>query len=131
MGETTIQFHPETKKPMPVSAREYQLMDRHEKRVFEKVLSDGEKKDFQLATMKHLWNQPLSERRDIANEFVAKLEKRENKSIGDKVELVMAKVHAASLKLPEKHPIFFRKFRQGEHPIPKILREAKSPYMIG
>lgn len=130
MGETQ-QITPETKKPTPVSTREYQLMDRHEKRAFERSLSKGEKKEFQMAVMAKLFAQPVSERREIMKARVAKLSARENTSLGDKMELAFAKLQEKQLSLPKKEPVFFRKFRTGEPKAPKFLASAKSPYLIG
>lgn len=128
MTETTFQFNPETKKPMPVSMREFLLMDRKEQRAFNVALTKDEKFAFQASVFMKMVEMPQEERREIQKEFVAKLEKREDKSIGDKVELVREKWVLASLSLPEKQPIFFRKLR---NKVPfKSIRDAKSPYLI-
>lgn len=130
MAETTVQFHPETKRSKPVSIREYLLMDRKEQRAFTKALTKEEKFAFQASVIKKLVEMPQEQEREIKKEFVAKLEKRNNSSIADKIELVLAKLYLKGLALPKKEPIFLRKVR-AKMPFPKRIRDAKSPYLIG
>jgi len=129
MQEITLSSNPEIEKPHPVSIREYLLMDRHEIRAFTKKLTKQEKFDFQASVMKKLVEMPPEQLREIRAEFVEKLKKRQNKSIADKIELKQAILHQVSMALPKKEPIFFRKLR-AKVPMPKAIREAKSPYLI-
>ncbi|MEK7533006.1 MAG: hypothetical protein AAB542_01100 [Patescibacteria group bacterium] len=130
MTETTARFNPETGKPNPISQREFHLMDRKEKRTFFVSLSGDEKKMFQAAIMVAVEALPLKVRREQQQMLVAKLEKRNSASMGDKVEILLEKVRLKQLMLPEKKPIFFRKLRSREFPWPKWMKEAKSPYLI-
>lgn len=128
---TEIQNTVETgKQPTPVSYKEYSLMDRHEARAFFGKLTKDEKKDFQAAVVRVYTETPLSERRAIAQELVAKLEKRENKTIGDKLELVLEKLRLKQIMLPEKPPLLLQKLRNKPMPLPRFIKEAKSPYLI-
>jgi hypothetical protein len=132
MAEAVPQrFNPETGKPNPVSLREVMLMDRKEGKAFVKPLNKKEEWDFQVAVQSAALKMPLIERREVAKEFVAKLQKRENKSIGDKLEVGLAKLQLARLMLPEKQPIFFRKLRTKELKLPKWMTEKKSAYLMG
>lgn len=130
MAETSLHFHPETGKPMPVSYQEFYNLDRHEVRAFLRAFSRKESKDFQLAVVAKALTLTRDERRKLEKAFVDKLEKRENKSVGDKVELYLARLRLKKVMLPEKKPIFFRKLRTGEPKVPVFLRNAKSPYLI-
>lgn len=129
MNETQ-RFSPETGKPIPVSLREFMLMDRHEERAYIKPLSKKEKYDFQLAALHGIANMPLSEKRAIQKEFVAKLEARTHMSIGDKIELAIEKFRNRLLQLPEKKPILFRKLRKKPMAFPKMFGSGKSPFLI-
>ncbi len=124
------QLKQEGEKPNPVSYREFSTMDRHEQQAFLGKLSKEEKKEFQVAVARTYTETPITERRAIAQELVAKLEKRENKTIGDKMELVLDKVRLKQLTLPEKTPILFRKLRIKTLPMPRWIKEAKSAYLI-
>ncbi len=128
--ETSLSFNKETGKPDPVSLKEFILMDRHEQRAFTRALDRGERKAFQASVMRELSRLRLKDRRELAAASVKKLESRENRSIGDKVELALARARLARLMMPEKQPIFFRKFRTREIPLPKWMTESKSPYFI-
>lgn len=128
--EKTGNFNPETGKPNPVSLKEYMLMDRHEQRAFGRALDKGEKRSFQTAVIREITRLRLKDRREIQQMLVTKLEKRQNTSIGDKVELALAKMRLTHLNMPEKQPIFFRKLRTKELPLPKWITESKSPYFI-
>lgn len=130
MPETTFCYNPETGKPNPVSVREFHLMDRKEARAYMRPLSKREQKDFYLATVMAWESLPLQTRREIQQAYVDKLGKRDNKSIGDKIELFREKLYLKHLMLPEKKPIFFRKLRTKEHTFPKWMKETKSPYLI-
>lgn len=123
-------FSPETGKPNPVSLREYMLMDRHEQRAYMKPLSKKERYDFQIAALHGVINMPLSEKRTIQKEIVAKLEARTHMSIGDKIELVIEKLRDRQLQLPEKKPILFRKLRTKPMAVPKAFGSGKSPFLI-
>ena len=123
-------FNPETGKPNPVSLKEYMTMDRKEQRAFGRALDRGEKKSFQAAVVREVTRLRLKDRREIQQTLVNKLERRQNKSIGDKVELALAKMRLTHLMMPEKQPIFFRKLRTKEMPLPKWITESKSPYFI-
>jgi len=117
-------------KPNPVSLHEYQLMDRHEQKAFLDGLTRDEQKMFQKTVAAKVYAQTRQQWRETARAFVKKLEGRDNKTIGDKLELQIARVRAAQLSLPEKKPIFFRKLRTGKPAVPKFLLSAKSPYLI-
>ncbi len=129
MVETALQrFNPETGKPNPVSTKEYLLMDRYAQREYVQALTKEEKFNFQACVIKELVAMPQEKRREIQKELVAKLEKRKNTSIADKIEFVQAKLYLKSIALPKKEPIFLRKLRKK---VPfKSVREAKSPYLI-
>ena len=124
-------FNPETGKPNPVSLRELMLMDRKEIKAFVKPLNKKEQWDFQVAVQSAALKMPLVERRELAKQLVDKLEKRENKTIADKLELKLVKLQTARLMLPEKQPIFFRKLRTKEIKLPKWMTEKKSAYLMG
>ena len=128
MAET--QTTPETDKPNPVSLREYHLMDRRERKAFLGKLTNSEKKDLRLAAVVAMESKPRSERREMARELVSKLEKRENPSVGDRVELLLAKKEVLRLTIPEKPAIFLRKLRTKAFPWPRWIRETHSPYLI-
>jgi hypothetical protein len=130
MTETQTQrFNPETGKPNPLSTREYMTMTFAEQKQFIGPLSRQEKKDFQLAFTQEYLTMSLAQRREIQKAALARLEARENKTIGQKLELLQAKMHMRHLMLPEKQPIFFRKLRSREISLPKWL-QRKSPYLI-
>jgi len=130
MTEMQRYFNPETGKPNPVSVREFYLMDRKEQRAFQKSLTRKEKRDFQLQFIVEVDKLPKSEKIALSRAFVDKLKLRDNKSIGDKVELFRAKLYAKRAELPTKQPIFFRKFRTGETPWPTWVLKTRSPYLI-
>ena len=120
----------EVNKPTPVSMREYMLMDRHEQRVFHSKMTRSEKKVFGMQFVREYTRMPLVDKREIAKAQVEKLSQRPNSSLGDKIELAQARAYAVNIHLPEKKPIFFRKLRTKEIPLPKMFREANSPYLI-
>lgn len=124
-------FNPETGKPNPVSLKEVMLMDRKEVKAFLKPLGKKEEWDFQAAVQSAALRMPLSERREIQKQLVDKLQKRENKSVADKLELGLKKLQLKRLMLPEKQPIFFRKLRTKELKLPKWMTEKKSAYLMG
>ncbi len=124
-------FNPETGKPNPVSLKEFLLMDRDVQKSFIKPLSKQEQKDFQMAVVVGVASMPLAERREIAKIQVDKMQQKENKTIGDKLALLQAKMHLRQVMLPEKQPIFFRKLRTKEFKLPKWLTEKKSAYLMG
>ena len=124
-------FNPETGKPNPVSLKEFMLMDRDVQKSFIKPLSKKEQKDFQMAVIVGIAQMPLPERREMAKKQVETMQKKENKTIGDKLALLQAKLHLRQVMLPEKQPIFFRKLRTKEFKLPKWLTEKKSAYLMG
>lgn len=124
-------FNPETGKPNPVSLKEFMLMDRDVQKSFIKPLSKQEQKDFQMAVIVGIAQMPLPERREMAKKQVETMQKKENKTIGDKLALLQAKLHLRQVMLPEKQPIFFRKLRTKEFKLPKWLTEKKSAYLMG
>jgi len=124
-------FNPETGKPNPVSLREVMLMDRKELKSFIKPLNKKEEWDFQVAVQSAALRMPLAERREVHKQLVDKLQKRENKSVADKLEVGLAKIQLKRLMLPEKQPIFFRKLRTKELKLPKWMTEKKSAYLMG
>ncbi len=73
---------------------------------------------------------PLTEKRMIQKELVAKLTLRKNMSIGDRIELAREQLYLKSIMLPEKRPILFRKLRTKPMGIPKMFGEAKSSFLI-
>ena len=95
-------FNPETGKPNPVSLKEFLLMDRDVQKSFIKPLSKQEQKDFQMAVVVGYATMPLAERREIAKIQVDKMQQKENKTIGDKLSLLQAKMHLRQVMLPEK-----------------------------
>ena len=124
-------FNPETGKPNPVSLKEVMLMDRKEVKAFLKSLNKKEEWDFHAAVQSAALRMPLAERREIQKQLVDKLQKRENKSVADKLELGLMKLQLKRLMLPEKQPIFFRKLRTKEFKLPKWMTEKKSAYLMG
>lgn len=132
MAEVVPQrFNPETGKPNPVSLKEFMLMDRAAQKSFIKPLSKQEQKDFQMAVIVGIAQMPLPERREMAKKQVEIMQQKENKTIGDKLALLQAKMHLRQVMLPEKQPIFFRKLRTKEFKLPKFLTEKKSAYLMG
>ncbi len=129
MAETTQSK--EFDKPNPVSLREYHLMDRNERKAYLDQLTRSEQKKLRVAAIVAREAQPRKVRRELANELVEKLEKRQNTSIADKVEVLLAKKDAIRLLIPEKPAIFLRKLRAEALPWPKwMIKEHTSPYLI-
>lgn len=130
MVESSLRFSTETGKPNPVSLKEFLLFDRHEQRKFSHALTMKESKDFQMSVVREMSRMRLKDRREIAQAQVKKLSARDNRTLGDRMELAMAKARLAHLMMPEKQPIFLRKLRTMEVKLPKWIMESKSPYFI-
>jgi len=126
MGE--INQSKEQDKPNPLSLREYHLMDRHERGVYMSKLTREEQRALRLAAVAAMAEKPRKERKQLADELVEKLSKRQNVSIADKVEVMLAKKDSLRLMIPERPAIFLRKLRA--IPWPKWM-ERTSPYLIG
>ncbi len=125
---TELNQSKEQDKPNPVSLREYYLMDRHERGVYMAKLTREEQKDLRVAAAVAMESKPRKERKQLADELVEKLRKRQNASIADKIEIALAQKNALALLLPERPAIFLRKLRA--IPWPKWT-ERSSPYLIG
>ena len=125
MAETTQSK--EFDKPNPVSLREYHLMDRNERKVYMAKLTRDEQKNLRLAAIVAMESKPRKERQELADTLVEKLNKRQNTSIADKIEVVLAKKDALRLMIPERPAIFLRKLRA--IPWPRWM-ERSSPYLI-
>ena len=103
-------------------------MDRNERGVYMANLTRKEQKDLRLAAIVAMESKPRKERKLLADELVEKLNKRQNVSIADKIEVALAKKDSLRLMLPERPAIFLRKLRA--IPWPKWM-ERSSPYLIG
>src|SRR3989344_708478 len=130
MAETTLRYHTETGKPLHLSVAEFCLMDRHEAKAFMKPLTKKEQWEFSKAYLVAVNTMPLEKQRELSRKRIEKLEKRPNRSIGDRWELWWARLYHKLYMVPEKKRIFFRKFQQKREDFPRWVRYTKSPYLI-
>lgn len=103
-------------------------MDRHERGMYLSKLTRKEQKDLRVAAIVAMESKPRKERKQLADELVEKLRKRQNVSLADKIEIALAQKDSLRLMLPERPAIFLRKLRA--IPWPKWM-ERTSPYLIG
>ena len=118
----------EAGKPNPISLREIVTMDPKDLKAFSSKLSKDEKKEFGFAMLREQLKLTKDERKEFAQMTIDRIQKIENKTLKDKLDLGLAKLRRKTIDL-EKPPIFFRKLRQEPY-IPKFLRNAKSPYFL-
>lgn len=127
--ESALSFNPETGRPNPVSLKEWYGMDRKTQRTFAAQLSPKEKFDFINALGVAFDSLPKDKRHEILQHRADVLQKKEHKSIGDRMDLALTQVEAKRLELPAKPPIFLRKLR-GASRFPKWVGEIKSPFFM-
>lgn len=118
----------ETGKPNPISLRELTAMSKEDVKSFTGKLTKKENQEFYKSIMRAQLTLTKDERKELARITINKLQKIEQKTLGDKIDLGLAKIRLKSID-HERPPIFFRKFRQTPH-IPKFLKDAKSPYLM-
>lgn len=123
-------FNPETGKPNPISLNEWFGKDRDHAEQFLRGLSAKEKKDFSVSVTVAFESLPKQKRLELVRIKKEALEKKQNASLRDKVDLAIIKLKEKQLELPSKPVIFLRKLRGPNSPFRKWAAETKSPFLI-